>query len=81
MSNFELKSIPNNEYDEYGKLGEGENSNQYKMTEYRNKILTCRNRLINELQTEEMIKIMFEHFIKTQNVDKIIELGEKYLKN
>lgn len=81
MSNFGLKSTSNNEYDEYGKLGEEEINNQYEIGKYRNKIFTYRNRLIKELQTEEMIKIMFEHFIKIQNIDKIIELGKKYLKN
>lgn len=38
-----------------------------------------KKRLIDEISHDDMIKIMFTHFIKTQDVSEIIKIGEEYL--
>lgn len=47
--------------------------------ERENKANHYRRRLISEISHDEMIKIMFEDFIKKQGDPKIIEIGERYL--
>lgn len=39
-----------------------------------------REKMINELPADEMIKLMFTSFIKTKGVTDVVELGEKYFK-
>lgn len=81
MSNFRLKCTQNEEYDEYGRLGEDENEDQKQWNdEYRKTIFKYRERLVNELSTEDMIKILFTRFIQAQDGEKTIELGKRYLK-
>ena len=39
-----------------------------------------RTRLVDEISHDDMIKIMFTHFIKTQGVSEVIKIGEEYLR-
>lgn len=48
--------------------------------EKENKANNCRERLIDEISHDDMIKIMFTDFIKNQGVTKTIEIGEEYLR-
>lgn len=48
--------------------------------EKENKANNYRERLIDEISHDDMIKIMFTDFIKKQGVTKTIEIGEEYLR-
>ena len=48
--------------------------------EDKNKANNYRERLIDEISHDDMIKIMFTDFIKKQGATKTIEIGEEYLR-
>lgn len=48
--------------------------------ERENRTDNYRERLINEISHDDMIKIMFIDFIEKQGVTKVIEIGKKYLR-
>lgn len=39
-----------------------------------------RERLINEMSTEEKIEILFTHFIRSSRPEDVIKIGDEFLK-
>ena len=44
------------------------------------KATDIRERLINEMSTEEKIKILFAHFIRNARPEDVIKIGDEFLR-